>query len=138
MQNGGYDWSFDELVVSGTGLWLFTLVPVQERADLLKDKDKKEEVATKKFVIKNALGSLIVRRNLRVLATVDVNGSPRGQVITIDNFYSILILSDTDAPDTDAPDTVTSDSLWLASLLLVQDLQAQNRCQKDEEFQRWP
>lgn len=108
----------DELIVTGSELWLFNQVPVQERANLLKDKDNKEEVVTKNLVIKNALGSPIVRRNLRLLAAVDNKGVPTGQVVTLDEFDSILILSDTEAPD-----TVSSDSRSLASLLLVQDLQ---------------
>jgi len=109
----------DELVVPGSELWLFNQVPVQERANLLKDKDNKEEVATKNLIIKNAIGSPIVRRNLRVLAALDNKGLPTGRVITLDEFDSILILSDSEAPD-----TVSSDSRSLASLLLIQDLQS--------------
>ena len=108
----------DELVVHGSELWLFNQVPVQERGELLKDKDNKEEVETKNLIIKNAIGSPIVRRNLRVLAALDSKGLPTGRVITLDEFDSILILSDARAPD-----TVSSDSRSLASLLLVQDLQ---------------
>jgi len=108
----------DELVVHGSELWLFNQVPVRERGELLKDKDNKEEVETKNLIIKNAIGSPIVRRNLRVLAALDSKGLPTGRVITLDEFDSILILSDAGAPD-----TVSSDSRSLASLLLVQDLQ---------------
>lgn len=108
----------DELVVHGSELWLFNQVPVQERGELLKDKDNKEEVETKNLIIKNAIGSPIVRRNLRVLAALDSKGLPTGRVITLDEFDSILILSDARAPD-----TVSSDSRSLASLLLIQDLQ---------------
>jgi hypothetical protein len=109
----------DELVVLGSELWLFNQVPVQERANLLKDKDNKEEVATKNLIIKNAIGNPMVRRNLRVLAALDNKGLPTGRVITLDEFDSILILSDSEAPD-----TVSSDSRSLASILLIQDLQS--------------
>lgn len=108
----------DDFVTKGSELWLFNEVPVQEREDLLRDKGNKGKISTRNLVIRNAVGNPIIRSNLRLLTAVDHDGKPTGNVITLDEFDSILIFSDSQAPD-----TVTSDSRSLASLLLVQDLQ---------------
>jgi len=117
----------DLYVEKGSELWLFNTVLSQERMALLKDKDNKDELKTKNLTIKNVVGNPIVRRNLRRLHAVDEYGKRTGESITLDEFRSILILSDGDAPNMES-----SDSRSLASSLIIQDLQRELIAEKNE------
>mmetsp|Transcript_17989 Transcript_17989/g.23847 ORF Transcript_17989/g.23847 Transcript_17989/m.23847 type:complete len:812 (+) Transcript_17989:61-2496(+) len=108
----------DEYVAPGSELWLFNQVPASERVELLKDKDNKDEVRCSHLAIKNVVGNPIVRRHLKILNAVDNNGEALNEVSTVDQFDSILILSDEDASTCE-----DSDSRSIATLLIIQDVQ---------------
>ena len=114
----------DAYVSSGSELWLFNTVPVEERVELLKDKGNKDELKCKNLVIKNAVGNPIIRRDLMVIKEVrvdrDGNSFYSGDEITVDQFDSLLILAD----HADQTNIQTSDSRSLASLLIIQDIQS--------------
>eukprot|EP00586_Coscinodiscus_wailesii_P022876 CAMPEP_0172499366 /NCGR_PEP_ID=MMETSP1066-20121228/126348_1 /TAXON_ID=671091 /ORGANISM="Coscinodiscus wailesii, Strain CCMP2513" /LENGTH=736 /DNA_ID=CAMNT_0013273075 /DNA_START=251 /DNA_END=2461 /DNA_ORIENTATION=- len=112
----------DEYVKEGSELWLFNTVPVKEREELLKDKGSKEELDLKNLLVKNAVGNPIIQRDLRKLVALDYKGKPTGEIATLDEFDSVLILADAVAIQNGA-DMKASDSRSLASLLIIQDLQ---------------
>ncbi|KAL7532696.1 hypothetical protein ACHAXR_004791 [Thalassiosira sp. AJA248-18] len=112
----------DEYVEKGSELWLFNMVPVKERATLLKDKGNKEDLELENLNICNIVGNPVIRRDLSNIKAVDVNGKATGQTITLDQFDSILILADAVAIDNGA-NMMSCDSRSLSSLLIIQDIQ---------------
>ena len=64
----------DGYVPKGSELWLLSTVPADRRHELLTDHGRKEELQTKNLVIKNVMGSPVVRRDLWVLNAVDEHG----------------------------------------------------------------
>mmetsp|Transcript_48970 Transcript_48970/g.76389 ORF Transcript_48970/g.76389 Transcript_48970/m.76389 type:complete len:392 (+) Transcript_48970:3-1178(+) len=121
----------DEYVADGSELWLFNMVKVQQRNELLKDKGNKDELVMKHLTIKNAEGNPIVRRDLLELEALNPDGAPNGDKITLDEFDSLLILADAVAIENGA-DMQSSDSRSLASLLIIQDIQRKLVKQKKE------
>jgi len=129
----------DGYVPKGSELWLFNTVPANKRCNLLQDKGQKEAVACKNLIIKNVLGSPVVRRDLWILNAIDDNGeiqnrrdengdlvldeykNPIPDSTTLDKFDSVLILADS---GTDEKSNMEStDSRSLASMLIIQDIQ---------------
>jgi len=102
----------DEYVEKGSELWLLNLVPVDERATLLKDKGNKEDLVLENLTIRNVVGNPIIRRDLINIKAVE------GDTIALDHFDSILILSIEDGDN-----MMSSDSRALSSLLIIQDIQ---------------
>jgi len=112
----------DQYVAPGSELWLLNMVPIADRAEMLKDMGHKEALEVKNLVIKNALGNPIVRRDLAKIMERDANGVETGNFVTLDQFDSLLILADAVAIEAGA-DMESSDSRSLASLLIIQDIQ---------------
>lgn len=110
----------DGYVRSGSELWLLNTVPSKERVDLLKDKGHKAELQLQNLQIKNVVASPIIKRQLRKLVALDDNGNPTGEIATLDQFDSILVLADAGVENADMEEL---DSRSLASLLIIQDLQ---------------
>jgi len=102
----------DEYVEKGSELWLFNMVPVDERTTLLKDKGNKEDLVLENLTIRNVVGNPIIRRDLTNIKAVE------GDTIALDQFDSILILSIEDGDN-----MMSSDSRALSSLLIIQDIQ---------------
>ena len=102
----------DEYVEKGSVLWLLNMVPVDERATLLKDKGNKEDLVLENLTIRNVVGNPIIRRDLTNIKAVE------GDTIALDQFDSILILSIEDGDN-----MMSSDSRALSSLLIIQDIQ---------------
>lgn len=113
----------DEYVSPGSELWLFNMEPVSERLELLRDKGNKEELKTHNLKILNAQGNPIVRRDLGVLKALRYDGELSGKTISLDEFDSVLILSDSSEKN-GGEGSMSSDSRSLASLLLIQDIQS--------------
>ena len=88
------------------------MVPVDERATLLKDKGNKEDLVLENLTIRNVVGNPIIRRDLTNIKAVE------GDAIALDQFDSILILSIEDGDN-----MMSSDSRALSSLLIIQDIQ---------------
>ena len=102
----------DEYVEKGSELWLLNMVPVDERATLLKDKGNKEDLMLENLTIRNVVGNPIIRRDLTNIKAVE------GDTIALVQFDSILILSIEDGDN-----MMSSDSRALSSLLIIQDIQ---------------
>jgi len=102
----------DEYVEKGSELWLLNMVPVDERATLLKDKGNKEDLVHENLTIRNVVGNPVIRRDLTNIKAVE------GDTIALDQFDSILILSIEDGDN-----MMCSDSRALSSLLIIQDIQ---------------
>lgn len=88
------------------------MVPVDERATLLKDKGNKEDLMLENLTLRNVVGNPIIRRDLTNIKAVE------GDTIALDHFDSILILSVEDGDN-----MMSSDSRALSSLLIIQDIQ---------------
>lgn len=116
----------DEYVQEGSELWLFNMVPIKDRAELLMDKGNKDKLNLRKLAVKNAVGNPIIRRDLLRLDDEDEEGHKTGHSVTLDTFDSVLILSDVSEQSRRSDSTgftETSDSRSLASLLIIQDIQ---------------
>ena len=50
----------DEYVEKGSELWLLNMVPVDERATLLKDKGNKEDLVLENLTLRNVVGNPII------------------------------------------------------------------------------
>jgi len=129
----------DGYVPKGSELWLLSTVPADRRHELLTDHGRKEELQTKNLVIKNVMGSPVVRRDLWVLNAVDEHGrvqflrddegvlvldeggQAREDSVTLDKFDSVLILAD--AGEDEKSTMESTDSRSLASMLIIQDIQ---------------
>ncbi|KAL7517511.1 hypothetical protein ACHAWX_002430 [Stephanocyclus meneghinianus] len=123
----------DEYVAKGSELWLFNLVPAQERAELLKDKGNKAQLDLKNLRVVNVVGNPIIRRDLNAMRAVDAQGCPTADTITLDQFDSILILADALAREKGA-NMMSCDSRSLSSLLIIQDLMTkQHEARKMED-----
>eukprot|EP00560_Eucampia_antarctica_P005335 CAMPEP_0197835218 /NCGR_PEP_ID=MMETSP1437-20131217/25131_1 /TAXON_ID=49252 ORGANISM="Eucampia antarctica, Strain CCMP1452" /NCGR_SAMPLE_ID=MMETSP1437 /ASSEMBLY_ACC=CAM_ASM_001096 /LENGTH=714 /DNA_ID=CAMNT_0043440473 /DNA_START=102 /DNA_END=2246 /DNA_ORIENTATION=+ len=110
----------DAYVSSGSELWLLNTVPTKQRSELLKDKGHKDELKLKNLQIKNVVASPIIRRQLKSLVALDKDGNATGDIATLDEFDSVLILADAGVENADMEEL---DSRSLASLLIIQDLQ---------------
>ena len=84
----------DEFVPEGSELWMFNTIPADQRQERLLDGGNKAALKLKNLTIKNAVGNSIIRRDLAVMKDVDNNGQRTGDVITLADFDSALILSD--------------------------------------------
>ena len=113
----------DEQLPPKSEVWLLNSVPVQMRAELLLDKDTKEDLKPKNFVCLHVVGEHYCRRNLRTLQALDESNGKNspGKTRTIYEFDSILILAE------DKADVKTSDCHSLTSLLLIRDMQNEYR-----------
>ena len=118
----------DQYVAPGSELWLFNMVPVKERSEMLKDQGNKGDLKLKNLVIKNAVGNPIVRRDLLKIVERDDSGQETSHSVTLEEFDSLLILADALAIEAGA-DMQSSDSRSLASLLIIQDIQ-RSLCEK--------
>mmetsp|Transcript_11245 Transcript_11245/g.22265 ORF Transcript_11245/g.22265 Transcript_11245/m.22265 type:complete len:821 (+) Transcript_11245:92-2554(+) len=122
----------DQYVAPGSALWLLNTVPADKRSEMLKDKGNKGDLQLTNLEIKNAVGNPIVRRDLQKLVAIDDNGKETGDVVTLEQFDSLLILADDLAIERGA-DMQSSDSRSLASLLIIQDIQKSLVKQRFEE-----
>lgn len=112
----------DEYLDEGSELWLFNMVPANERAALLRDKGNKEDLDLKSLKIFNVVGNPVIRRDLNWIHAVDNDGKETGESITLDQFDSILILADAVAIEKGA-NMMSCDSRSLSTLLIIQDIQ---------------
>ena len=120
----------DESVPRDSRLWLLNSKPAQQRAELLLDKGNKAELTLENLSIVHAVGNHYSRRDLKSIQAVsEVDGSKiEGEVLSLHEFDSILILAEDGGEDGDGPSSMeASDSQSLASLLLVKDLQREIR-----------
>lgn len=65
----------DQYVAPGSELWLFNMVPCNQRVEMLKDKGHKGNLELRNLVIKNAMGNPIVRRDLMKITELEVDGT---------------------------------------------------------------
>jgi hypothetical protein len=120
----------DGYVRSGSELWLLNTVPSKERSELLRDMGHKAELNLKHLEIKNVVASPIIKRQLRKLVALDDDGNETGEIATLDEFDSTLVLADAGVENADMEEL---DSRSLASLLIIQDLQREFHEQKRGE-----
>ena len=115
-------------VQPGSELWLFNMVPVQERTWMLMDAGNKAQLRVKNLRIRHAVGNPTSRRQLLSLQEVSDGtdgfemGERTGHRVELSYFSSILILSDSTKGDLEQ-DVEASDSRSLATTLGIQDIQ---------------
>lgn len=112
----------DEFVPEGSELWMFNTIPADQRQERLLDGGNKAALKLKNLTIKNVVGNSIIRRDLAVMKDVDNNGQRTGDVITLADFDSALILSDETAMANGEKGSTSSDSRSLAAVLIIQDM----------------
>jgi len=127
----------DEYVEKGSELWLFNMVSAEARATLLKDKGNKEDLELENLTICNAVGNPIIRRDLKNVRAVDDDGKATGQIITLDQFDSILILADAVAIENGA-NMMSCDSRSLSTVLIIQDIQKKMYDARKKEYPDTP
>ena len=112
----------DEFVPPNSELWLLNQIPANMREERLLDGGNKSELRLKNLTIKNVVGNHIIRRDLKRIWNTNAHGEYTGEKITLDEFDSILILSDETAMKSGEKGSTSSDSRSLAAVLIIQDM----------------
>ena len=112
----------DEFVPPESELWLLNQIPADMRKERLLDGGNKSELRLQNLTIKNVVGNHIIRRDLKRIWNTNAHGEYTGEKITLDEFDSILILSDETAMKTGEKGSTSSDSRSLAAVLIIQDM----------------
>ena len=123
-RHSSYTHSFLAFVVDklGSELWLMNQIPANMRAERLLDGGNKAKLKLKNLTMKNVVGNHIIRRDLKRIWDTDAEGKYTGEKITLDEFDSILILSDETAMKSGEKGSTSSDSRSLAAVLIIQDM----------------
>jgi len=112
----------DEFVPPGSELWLLNKIPACNREERLLDGGNKAKLKLKNLTMKNVVGDHIIRRDLKRIWDTDAQGQYTGEKVTLDQFDSILILSDETAMKSGEKGSTSSDSRSLAAVLIIQDM----------------
>ena len=128
----------DEFVPPGSELWLMNQIPASMRAERLLDGGNKPRLKLKNLTMKNVVGNHIIRRDLKRIWDTDAEGKYTGEKITLDEFDSILILSDETAMKGGEKGSTSSDSRSLAATLIIQDMMDQMWKVKQKKFAATP
>lgn len=112
----------DEFVPPGSELWLMNKIPACNREERLLDGGNKAKLKLKNLTMKNVVGDHIIRRDLKRIWDTDAQGQYTGEKVTLDQFDSILILSDETAMKSGEKGSTSSDSRSLAAVLIIQDM----------------
>jgi len=112
----------DEFVPAGSELWLLNKIPANMREERLLDGGNKAKLKLKNIIMKNVVGDQIIRRDLKRIWDTNAQGEYTGEKVTLDQFDSILILSDETAMKSGEKGSTSSDSRSLAAVLIIQDM----------------
>ena len=112
----------DEFVPPGSELWLLNKIPADMRAERLLDGGNKPKLRLENLTMKNVVGDHIIRRDLKRIWDTNAQGEYTGEKVTLDQFDSILILSDETAMKGGEKGSTSSDSRSLAAVLIIQDM----------------
>mmetsp|Transcript_10856 Transcript_10856/g.16350 ORF Transcript_10856/g.16350 Transcript_10856/m.16350 type:complete len:824 (-) Transcript_10856:1050-3521(-) len=112
----------DEFVPAGSELWLLNKIPANMREERLLDGGNKAKLKLKNIIMKNVVGDHIIRRDLKRIWDTNAQGEYTGEKVTLDQFDSILILSDETAMKSGEKGSTSSDSRSLAAVLIIQDM----------------
>mmetsp|Transcript_3204 Transcript_3204/g.6750 ORF Transcript_3204/g.6750 Transcript_3204/m.6750 type:complete len:828 (+) Transcript_3204:90-2573(+) len=128
----------DEFVPAGSELWLLNKIPANMREERLLDGGNKATLKLKNIIMKNVVGDHIIRRDLKRIWDTNAQGEYTGEKVTLDQFDSILILSDETAMKSGEKGSTSSDSRSLAAVLIIQDMMEKMYQLKKRKFASSP
>jgi len=128
----------DEFVPAGSELWLLNKIPANMREERLLDGGNKAKLKLKNLIMKNVVGDHIIRRDLKRIWDTNAQGEYTGEKVTLDQFDSILILSDETAMKSGEKGSTSSDSRSLCAVLIIQDMMEKMYQLKKRKFASSP